>query len=40
MLGEPLIFPSLGPTAYVFAFNADTDSLTESAQTIIGGHFC
>lgn len=37
LLGEPMIFPSLGPTAYVLAFRPQT---TYEAKTIIGGHFC
>lgn len=35
--GEPMIFPSLGPTAYVLAFRPQTKY---DAKTIIGGHFC
>lgn len=40
IVGEPLIFPSLGPTAYVLAFNRDSGNLKESSRTIVGGHFC
>lgn len=37
LIGEPMIFPSLGPTAYVLAFRPQA---TYEAKTIIGGHFC
>lgn len=37
--GRPFIFPSLGPTAYVLAFDILPDK-NHSAQTVIGGHAC
>ena len=39
ILGEPLIFPSLGPTAYVLAFHRDGSDGKDGAQSVIGGHF-
>lgn len=35
--GTPFIFPSLGPTAYVLAFD---QKRSHSAQVVIGGHMC
>jgi len=35
--GAAFIFPSLGPTAYVLAFD---DKLSHSASGVIGGHAC
>lgn len=37
--GRPFIFPSLGPTAYVLAFDILPDQ-HHSARTVIGGHAC
>lgn len=37
VVGEPFIFPSLGPTAYVLAFRSESKY---TAKTIIGGHAC
>jgi hypothetical protein len=35
--GNPFIFPSLGPTAYVLAFDR---KISHSARVVIGGHGC
>lgn len=35
--GAAFIFPSLGPTAYLLAFD---NKLAHSARVVIGGHFC
>ncbi len=35
--GAPFIFPSLGPTAYILAFD---QKRTYSARVVIGGHAC
>lgn len=35
--GAPFIFPSLGPTAYLLAFD---QKLSHSARVVIGGHAC
>lgn len=37
--GRPFIFPSLGPTAYVLAFDL-VPNRTHSARAVIGGHIC
>ncbi len=37
LVGEPFIFPSLGPTAYVLAFRSESKY---TAKTVIGGHAC
>lgn len=37
--GSPFIFPSLGPTAYVLAFDIIPDR-THSSKSVIGGHAC
>lgn len=37
IFGEPLIFPSIGPTAYVLAFSSKRKY---SARVILGGHLC
>lgn len=37
LVGEPFIFPSLGPTAYVLAFRSESKY---TAKTVIGGHVC
>lgn len=37
--GRPFIFPSLGPTAYVLAFDIMPDQ-HHSARAVIGGHAC
>lgn len=37
--GRPFIFPSLGPTAYVLAFDIMPDR-KHSLRTVIGGHGC
>lgn len=37
--GRPFIFPSLGPTAYVLAFDTVPER-TYNSRTIIGGHAC
>lgn len=37
--GRPFIFPSLGPTAYVLAFDILTDK-NHSGRVVIGGHLC
>lgn len=36
-LGTPFIFPSLGPTAYILAFDRKR---SHSARVVIGGHAC
>jgi hypothetical protein len=36
-LGAPFIFPSLGPTAYILAFD---QKRSHSARVVIGGHAC
>ncbi len=36
-LGAPFIFPSLGPTAYILAFD---QKRSHSARVVIGGHTC
>lgn len=35
--GAPFIFPSLGPTAYILAFD---QKRSHSARVVIGGHAC
>ena len=35
--GNPFIFPSLGPTAYILAFD---QKISHSAKVVIGGHAC
>lgn len=35
--GSPFIFPSLGPTAYILAFDR---KISHSANVVIGGHAC
>lgn len=35
--GAPFIFPSLGPTAYILAFDR---KISYSAKVVIGGHAC
>jgi len=35
--GSPFIFPSLGPTAYILAFDRKQ---SHSARVVIGGHAC
>jgi hypothetical protein len=35
--GNPFIFPSLGPTAYILAFD---QQISHSARVVIGGHGC
>ncbi|WP_255233332.1 hypothetical protein [Aliifodinibius salipaludis] len=37
VVGEPFIFQSLGPTAYVMAFRSESKY---TVKTIIGGHAC
>lgn len=37
LTGSLFIFPSLGPTAYILAFD---DQLSYSASVVIGGHGC
>tara|TARA_R100001143_G_scaffold63387_1_gene70075 strand:+ start:12680 stop:13171 length:492 start_codon:yes stop_codon:yes gene_type:complete len=37
ILGTPFIFPSLGPTAYILAFD---QKRSHSARVVIGGHAC
>ncbi|MEX0648829.1 MAG: HPP family protein [Balneolaceae bacterium] len=37
LTGKPFIFPSLGPTAYLLAFDYKK---THSARVVIGGHIC
>lgn len=39
LTGRPFIFPSLGPTAYVLAFDL-IPKKTHSPRTIVGGHVC
>lgn len=36
-MGAPFIFPSLGPTAYILAFD---QKWSHSARVVIGGHAC
>lgn len=36
--GQPLLFPSLGPTAFVLSMRPDPER--HSAWTVIGGHAC
>lgn len=35
--GTPFIFPSLGPTAYILAFDR---SLNHTSKVVVGGHAC
>lgn len=35
--GAPFIFPSLGPTAYILAFDQNR---SHSARVVVGGHVC
>lgn len=35
--GKPFIFPSLGPTAYLLAFDRD---LSHTFRVVAGGHLC
>lgn len=35
--GNPFIFPSLGPTAYILAFD---QKISHSPRVVIGGHAC
>lgn len=37
VLGAAFIFPSLGPTAYILAFD---QKLSHSASVVVGGHAC
>lgn len=39
IFGKAFIFPSLGPSAYVLAFDLDKKK-SHSAQSVIGGHAC